>query len=214
MPPPLSRPTKAWDPKSPANRADRDLKGHRKAAFVVLGAAAWRAGQLVLSFRRLVGPRSRTSAPVRAGPPNHRGSIAHSGSGIGSRSRCTRSAPIAIARAPRVVDRSEPSSRSTAATSHGGRGAVAGSLASSSPISSRSEADALGEDDEGDTPQHRSGIAPVARAGPLGADQAAILVETQRRGRDSASPRDLAEIVSSSARSRRKAKFGLDFKFT
>ena len=55
------------------------------------------------------------------------------------------------------------------------------------------QADALGEDDEGDPAQHRARIAAVARAGALGGDQPALLVEAQGRGGDAAAPRDLAD---------------------
>ena len=40
--------------------------------------------------------------------------------------------------------------------------------------------DALGEDDEGDTAEDGARIAPVARAGSLGGDQAPLLVEAKR----------------------------------
>jgi hypothetical protein len=53
--------------------------------------------------------------------------------------------------------------------------------------------DPLGEHDERDPAQHRPRVAAVARAGALGADQAALLVEAQRRRRDAAAPRDLAD---------------------
>ena len=55
------------------------------------------------------------------------------------------------------------------------------------------QADPLGEDDERDPPQHGARIAAVARAGALGRDQAALLVEAERRGRHAAAPRDLAD---------------------
>ena len=53
--------------------------------------------------------------------------------------------------------------------------------------------DALGEHDERDPAQHRARVAAVARARALGADQPALLVEAQRRRRDAAAPRDLAD---------------------
>ena len=55
------------------------------------------------------------------------------------------------------------------------------------------EPDALGEHDERDPAEHRPRIAAVARAGALGGDQAALLVEPQRRGGDAAAARDLAD---------------------
>ena len=55
------------------------------------------------------------------------------------------------------------------------------------------QADPLGEDDEGDPAQHGPRVAAVARAGPLRADQVALLVEAQRRGGDAAAARHLAD---------------------
>src|SRR5207248_3929076 len=48
------------------------------------------------------------------------------------------------------------------------------------------EADTLGEDDEGDAPQHRTGIAAMAGAGAFGGDQPALLVKAQGRSGDAA----------------------------
>ena len=53
--------------------------------------------------------------------------------------------------------------------------------------------DPLGEDDEGDPAEDRARVAAVARAGALGADQAALLVEAQGRGGDAAAARNLAD---------------------
>jgi len=64
---------------------------------------------------------------------------------------------------------------STDATSRGGSASRSGgSLASSAPISSSVNPNVLGEDDERDPAQHLAGIAAMTRAGPLGADQAAL----------------------------------------
>ena len=49
------------------------------------------------------------------------------------------------------------------------------------------------EDDERDSSQHRPRVAAVARPRPLRGDQAALLVEAQRRRGDPASPRDVAD---------------------
>ena len=86
------------------------------------------------------------------------------------------------------------SSRSTAATSRARVGARSGgSLASSAPISSSVEPDALGEDDERDPAQHRPRVAAVAGADALRGDQAALLVEAQGGGGDAAAARHLAD---------------------
>ena len=53
--------------------------------------------------------------------------------------------------------------------------------------------DPLREHDEGDPPQHRPRIAAMARPGPFRPDQAAVLVEAERRCGDAAAPRDLAD---------------------
>ena len=61
------------------------------------------------------------------------------------------------------------------------------------------EADALREDDERDPAQHRARVAAVARAGALGGDQPALLVEAQRGGGDAAARGATSPIVSSLA---------------
>ena len=53
--------------------------------------------------------------------------------------------------------------------------------------------DPLGEDDEGDPPEHAARVTAMARAGAVGVDQAALLVVAERRGSDAAAPRDLAD---------------------
>src|SRR6185295_3329626 len=73
--------------------------------------------------------------------------------------------------------------------------------------------DLLGEDDEGDAPQHRAWIPAMARAGALRADESLLLIETQRRGGDPAAPRHLADgeqIVHGESLTRPP----LDFKLT
>ena len=72
--------------------------------------------------------------------------------------------------------------------------------------------DALGEDDECDSAEHRPRVAAVAGAGPLGADQASLLVEAQRRRGDAAAPRDLADREQV-GHGEMKAQLRLDFKF-
>src|SRR5205814_2344248 len=53
------------------------------------------------------------------------------------------------------------------------------------------QADPLGEDYERDAPQRRARKAPVPGARALGLDEAALLVEAQRRGGDAAAARNL-----------------------
>ena len=55
------------------------------------------------------------------------------------------------------------------------------------------QADLLGENDEGDTAQHRPWIAAMTGARPLRRNEAALLVEAQRRGGDAAAPRNLVD---------------------
>jgi hypothetical protein len=55
------------------------------------------------------------------------------------------------------------------------------------------QTDPLGEDDERDPPEDRTGIATMAGSRPRGGDQAPLFVEAQRRGRHPAPPRDLAD---------------------
>jgi hypothetical protein len=53
----------------------------------------------------------------------------------------------------------------------------------------------------------------MAAACSFGRDQAALLVEAQRRGRDAAAPRDLADGEQGDD-AERKSPLALDFKFT
>ena len=71
-------------------------------------------------------------------------------------------------------------------------GAGGEELASSAPLFER-QTDALGEDDECDTAQHRPRVAAVAGTCPLGADQSSLLVEAKRQGRHAAAPCNLAD---------------------
>jgi hypothetical protein len=75
------------------------------------------------------------------------------------------------------------------------------------------QADPLREDDEGDAPQHRARVAAVPRTGALGVDQAALLVEAQRGGRDAAAPRHLTDRQQV-GHGRRTSRIVLDFKLT
>ena len=53
------------------------------------------------------------------------------------------------------------------------------------------QSDPLGEHDEGDPPQHRPRVAAVPGSRALGPDEAAFLVEPERRCRDAAAAGDL-----------------------
>src|SRR5262249_41525456 len=55
------------------------------------------------------------------------------------------------------------------------------------------QAEALGEDDEGDPSQHPARVATVAPTLASRPDQAPVLVEAERRGRDAPPSRNLAE---------------------
>src|SRR2546430_438586 len=75
------------------------------------------------------------------------------------------------------------------------------------------QADPLGEDDERDAPQRRPREAPVPGARALGLDEAALLVEAQRRSGDAAAARNLLngqQVVHGAS----LAHPALDFKFT
>src|SRR5712692_1330942 len=73
--------------------------------------------------------------------------------------------------------------------------------------------DPLGEHDERDSPEHRPGVAAVARAGPFGPDQAPVVVEPKCRGGNSAAAGDLAD-GEQAIHDERIAFPPLDFKFT
>jgi hypothetical protein len=76
------------------------------------------------------------------------------------------------------------------------------------------QADALGKDDEGDAPQDRAWVTPMPGPRPLGADQAAFLVEAQGRSSDTAARGDLADGQLLFLDRERKPAVALDFKFT
>src|SRR5579875_588720 len=73
-------------------------------------------------------------------------------------------------------------------------GAVRGQLLELGGDLVEREPDPLREHDEGDPAQDGPGVAAVPRALAGRADQAAVLVEAQRRGGDAAAPRHLADL--------------------
>ena len=73
--------------------------------------------------------------------------------------------------------------------------------------------DALGEDDEGDAPEHGTRIAPMAGAGALRGDQAPLFVEAQGRRGDAAPPSDLSD-GQQVGRDETLPRSRLDFKLT
>jgi S-adenosylmethionine:tRNA ribosyltransferase-isomerase len=74
-----------------------------------------------------------------------------------------------------------------------GRHAIGGQLGQLGADLVERQPDPLGEDDEGDAPQHLAPVAAVAGARSLRADEAPLLVVAQRRGREAAAPRDLSD---------------------
>ena len=77
----------------------------------------------------------------------------------------------------------------------------------------KAQPDPLGEDDERDPPQNGARVVTARRAGALGGDQAAFLVEAQRRGGDAAAPGDLSD-AQQDRHTTRKSHRALDFKCT
>ena len=110
------------------------------------------------------------------------------------------------------VDARAPAAREPRPVAAAGR-AVGGSVASSAPISSSESPTRWAKTMNAIRRSTGRGIAPVPGSGALGADQAALLVEAQRRGGDAAAPRHLADREQL-GHPRNFSIVALDFKLT
>ena len=190
----------------PANR--RALSDARLAAEGTVGARPGSADVNLLGDRR-----SSSAGPIRGGQRGRRDWRACSGRARGSRSRCIPSARTSGAAARRSGRRSSRPTWQRVETSLGAWALDGAELGKLGADLVEREADALGEDDEGDPAEHRSRVVAMARARPLGADQPSLLIKAKRGGGDAASTCDLSDREQI-GHGQRVGHHVLDFKLT
>ena len=193
-------------------RAERPARVEPPAARRALSGARGQAWDESV-VNSLVCRRSSTAGRIRGGRRGRRDWRACSGRARGSRSRCTPSAPASDAAARRSGRRSLTPMWRRVETSPGAWALDGAELGKLGADLIEREADALGEDDEGEPAEYRSRIVAMARARPLRADQPSLLIEAKRRRCDAASPRDLSDCEQFGHGQRVRQQV-LDFKLT